>query len=67
VAGQAAGTVEARREVPTLEEVEAAHIRSALERAGWVVEGPRGAAAELDLNASTLRFRMKRLGIQRPG
>jgi formate hydrogenlyase transcriptional activator len=56
----------ARREVATLEEVEAAHIRATLERASWVVEGARGAAALLDLKASTLRFRMKRLGIRRP-
>jgi len=50
----------------TLEEVEAGHLRAALERTGWVVEGPRGAAALLGLKGSTLRFRMKRLGIRRP-
>jgi formate hydrogenlyase transcriptional activator len=66
LAGPVAGPAAAQRAVPTLEEVETAHIRAALERAGWVVEGPRGAAAELDLKASTLRFRMKRLGIRRP-
>ena len=53
--------------LPTLEEVEEAHIRSALLQAGGVVEGPRGAAALLGLKGSTLRFRMKRRGIQRPG
>jgi len=31
-----------------------------------VVEGPQGAAATLQMNASTLRSMMKRLGIQRP-
>ncbi len=51
----------------TLEEVEEAHIRSALQRTGGVVEGPRGAAVLLGLKGSTLRFRMKRMGIQRPG
>ncbi len=51
----------------TLEEVAEAHIRSALLRSGGVVEGPRGAAALLGLKGSTLRFRMKRLGIRRPG
>ncbi len=34
--------------------------------ARWVLEGPKGAAAMLGLNPSTLRSRMKRLGIQRP-
>ncbi|NOT29632.1 MAG: sigma 54-interacting transcriptional regulator [Planctomycetes bacterium] len=48
-----------------LEAVEAAHICATLEHTGWVIEGPRGAAAILGLNPSTLRFRMKRLGIQR--
>jgi formate hydrogenlyase transcriptional activator len=32
----------------------------------WVLEGPKGAAAILNMNPSTLRSRMKRLGIQRP-
>jgi len=53
--------------LPTLEEVEEAHIRSALLRTGGVVEGPRGAAALLGLKGSTLRFRMKQKGIRRPG
>ncbi len=48
-----------------LEQVEAAHIRATLEHTSWVIEGARGAAAILGLNPSTLRFRMKRLGIQR--
>ncbi len=59
-----------QRETPelrTLEEVEEAHIRSALLCTGGIVEGPRGAAALLGLKSSTLRFRMKRMGIQRPG
>jgi transcriptional regulator with GAF, ATPase, and Fis domain len=51
--------------LPTLEEMEAEHIRRALSETGGVIEGPRGAAALLDLKPSTLRFRMKRLGIQR--
>jgi transcriptional regulator with GAF, ATPase, and Fis domain len=50
----------------TLEEVEDAHIRSALLCTGGVVEGPRGAAALLGMKSSTLRFRMKRRGIERP-
>ena len=38
----------------------------ALERAGWVVGGPQGAAADLGMPASSLRFRMKKLGLQHP-
>ncbi len=57
----------AAQALATLEEVEEAHIRSALQRTGGVVEGPRGAAVLLGLKGSTLRFRMKRMGIQRPG
>jgi formate hydrogenlyase transcriptional activator len=33
---------------------------------GWTIEGPKGAAAVLKINPSTLRSRMRRLGIQRP-
>jgi len=51
----------------TLEEIERRHVLDTLERTGWVIEGERGAAAALGLSASTLRSRMKRLGVQRPG
>jgi len=49
----------------TLEEVERAHIRRVLERARWVIEGERGAARTLGLNPSTLRGRMRKLGIRK--
>ncbi len=39
------------------------HIRAALDRAGGRVQGPDGAAAILGVNPSTLRHRMRRLGI----
>jgi formate hydrogenlyase transcriptional activator len=48
-----------------LEQMERRHIVSVLERAAWVVEGPKGAAQLLDMNPSTLRSRMKKLGIAR--
>jgi len=51
--------------IKTLEEVEREHITRALENAGWRIEGPYGAAKLLDLNPSTLRARMLKLGIQR--
>jgi len=49
-----------------LEDVEAAHIRDVLEQTGWTIEGDEGAAAVLDMQPSTLRSRMKKLGIRRP-
>jgi transcriptional regulator with GAF, ATPase, and Fis domain len=49
-----------------MQEAEHTHITNALASACWVLEGPKGAAAMLGLNPSTLRSRMKRLGIQRP-
>jgi formate hydrogenlyase transcriptional activator len=48
----------------TLEEAERGHILRALERTGWVLAGPQGAAALLGMNRSTLWSRMKKLGIE---
>ena len=49
----------------TLEDVERAHIRSMLAQTGWRIEGERGAAALLGLNPSTLRGRIRKLGIRK--
>jgi formate hydrogenlyase transcriptional activator len=49
----------------TLADVEREHIRSTLKETNWVLSGPRGAAARLGVNRSTLYFRMKKLGIVR--
>jgi PAS domain S-box-containing protein len=49
----------------SLAEWQRRHIVSTLERCNWIVEGPSGAAKALDLQPSTLRSRMKKLGIQR--
>jgi formate hydrogenlyase transcriptional activator len=51
----------------TLEEAERAHILATLKKTRWVLAGPNGAAMKLGLNRSTLQFRMKKLGIVRPG
>jgi formate hydrogenlyase transcriptional activator len=51
----------------TLRTAEREHILQALEATGWVLAGPLGAAARLGLKRSTLQFRMKKLGIERPG
>jgi len=50
-----------------LAENEARYIRRVLEHTGWAVAGKGGAAEILDLPASTLRSRMKKLGIERLG
>jgi PAS domain S-box-containing protein len=42
------------------------HILHVLQKTGWKIEGNGGAAAILGLNPSTLRFRIKKLGIQHP-
>jgi formate hydrogenlyase transcriptional activator len=49
----------------TLEDAERDHIRKTLEGTGWVVAGPKGAAARLGIKRSTLYFRMQKLGISR--
>jgi len=49
----------------TLEEVERAHILRVLDGAGWTIEGDRGAARILGLNPSTLRGRLRKLGIRK--
>jgi formate hydrogenlyase transcriptional activator len=51
----------------TLEEVERRHIVTTLKETRWVLSGPKGAATRLGLNRATLYFRMKKLGIVRPG
>lgn len=50
----------------TLIEAERKHILWALEKTGWKVRGGGGAAELLGLPASTLAFRMKKVGIERP-
>jgi transcriptional regulator with GAF, ATPase, and Fis domain len=50
----------------TPEEYERQYLRDALEQTHWVVKGPTGAAVLLGMPESTLRLRMKRLGLRRP-
>jgi PAS domain S-box-containing protein len=49
-----------------LSEVERAHILKILKETLWKIEGPNGAAEMVGLKPSTLRSRMKKLGIQKP-
>ena len=55
-----------QRTGPAWEDSDPALILETLEEAGWVVGGPRGAAAKLGLKRTTLLAKMKRLGISRP-
>ena len=48
----------------TLADAEREFIVQALERKGWRIKGPKGAATELGLKPGTLYGRMKKLGIQ---
>jgi PAS domain S-box-containing protein len=49
----------------SLVEVERRHIIEALRAANWRISGSNGAAVKLGLNPSTLRGRMRKLGIRR--
>jgi formate hydrogenlyase transcriptional activator len=51
----------------TLIETDRRHILAALTASQWVLSGPAGAAARLGMKRSTLQFRMRKLGIERPG
>ncbi len=57
----------ANNESGSLEDVERRHIETILTQTNWMIEGERGAAKILNLNPSTLRSRMQKLGIKRPG
>jgi len=48
-----------------LEDVERQHIITVLRQTNWRIEGAQGAAKILDLQPSTLRSRMQKLGISR--
>ena len=50
----------------TLEEVEYEYLVRTLKKANWKIEGKNGTARIAGLKASTLRSRMKKLGIERP-
>lgn len=49
----------------SLAEIDRAHIVTVLDACGWKIKGAGNAAERLGLKASTLRFRMKKLGIER--
>jgi transcriptional regulator with GAF, ATPase, and Fis domain len=51
----------------TLKDSERTLILGTLERVGWVIGGPKGAASKLGLKRTTLIHKMQKLGIFRPG
>jgi len=58
---------EAKQELPKdLAEMEREHILRTLQQTRWKINGENGAAALLKIHPSTLRFRIKKLGIERP-
>jgi PAS domain S-box-containing protein len=50
-----------------LEDIERIHISSVLEKTGWRISGPMGAAEILGIKRTTLQSKIKKLGIKRPG
>ena len=53
----------AQRSDASLDKVTGEYIKSVLEQTHWIIEGPKGAAQILNMQPSTLRYRMKKLGI----
>lgn len=49
----------------SLDAMQRRHIERVLHQTNWVIEGEAGAARRLNLNPSTLRSRMQKLGISR--
>ncbi|RIA08498.1 PAS domain S-box-containing protein [Flavobacteriaceae bacterium MAR_2010_72] len=49
----------------TLDDVQRAHITKILEKCNWKIEGETGASVLLNIKPSTLRDRMKKLGIKK--
>jgi PAS domain S-box-containing protein len=49
----------------SLEEIEKTHILKVLQNTNWRIRGEKGAAKILEIKATTLEARMKKIGIQR--
>lgn len=62
-AGRTHSAADSSAELTSLEENERRYIHSVLERSDWVVRGEHGAASILGLPESTLRGKIKKLGI----
>jgi formate hydrogenlyase transcriptional activator len=64
-ASAAASQGSAPAESTTLVAVERQHIIAVLKRTAGTIEGPRGAAKLLDMKPSTMRYRIRKLGIRK--
>jgi len=53
-------------ELLSLAEVERQHIHHTLQKTNWQISGIKGAAKILKINPSTLRSRIKKLGLEKP-
>jgi transcriptional regulator with GAF, ATPase, and Fis domain len=58
------GAVPEPESTDSLEDIQRQHILRVLERTSWVISGPKGAGAILNVHPNTLRSLMDRLGIQ---
>jgi transcriptional regulator with GAF, ATPase, and Fis domain len=56
----------ADNELLPLAEVERRHILRTLQKTDWQISGDKGAARILKMNPSTLRSRIKKLGLSKP-
>jgi formate hydrogenlyase transcriptional activator len=65
LAASAATPDQSAAEQQSMQAIERAHMIAMLKKTRGVIEGPNGAARLLNMNASTTRFRMKKLGITR--
>ena len=54
------------RQLKTFEEMERDYIIQVLKEKKWKIGGENSAASEMGLNVSTLRGRMRKLGIKKP-
>jgi PAS domain S-box-containing protein len=59
-------TTDRKNDFDSLETLERRHISTVLQTTGWRISGPKGAAKILNLNPSTLRYRIKKLGLSSP-
>jgi len=64
-ASTSAAPAEASGQDMKLEDAERTHILHVLRETNWIIGGPRGAASKSGLNRSTLRSKMRKLGIMR--
>jgi transcriptional regulator with GAF, ATPase, and Fis domain len=63
---EASGTADERNPAVDLRGMEKEHIEKVLRASNWMIAGDGGAAIRLGLPPSTLRSKMKKLGITRP-